>query len=421
MSINNYWIFQGNPKKYDFETGLKNDKLITDWTVSNHKDKIKTGDKAIIWLTGSESGCYALAKVVSEPHEKKSSSDDHLWNIPDSAELKVDIQITHNLVDKPILGKILKHSNRMPKNAGTQGTNFLSNDKEYKNILELTEQKTSLSGYDFQSIILSNNELCKIFQCSPQSGMRRSLKTNTLVLVSNHVKSIYDDKWKGDTLHYTGMGGSGDQSLNFMQNPTLNESVRTDIEIHLFEVFEEKQYFYQGRVKLKSDPYQESQTDENGQTRKVWMFPLEIIDGKPARIEFKTIETLRQKKEKKVSKISSKLLKQMVESQPKSKPSKRTTSSETIIRDEKIVKYALKRANGVCELCNKNAPFVKEDGSPFLEVHHIDFLSNGGHDGYENVSALCPNCHRKMHYGIALENDIAKLKEKAKIKLEVDD
>ena len=107
MNANNYWIFQGNPKKYDFETGLRNDNLIGDWTVSNHKDKIKTGDKVIIWLTGSESGCYALAKVVSEPHEKKSSADDHLWNIPDPAEFKVDIQITHNLVDKPILGKIL--------------------------------------------------------------------------------------------------------------------------------------------------------------------------------------------------------------------------------------------------------------------------------------------------------------------------
>ena len=271
-----------------------------------------------------------------------------------------------------------------------------------------------------QREVLSNQQLCKTFLCSPQGGMRRSHETNTLVLVSNHVKSIYDDKWKGDTFHYTGMGGSGDQSLNFMQNKTLNESVRTDIEIHLFEVFEEKQYFYQGRVRLKSDPYQESQTDENGETRKVWMFPLEIIDDKPARIELETIETLRQKKEKKTSRISSKALKKMVESQPKSKPSKRTTSSETYERDEKVVKYALLRAKGVCELCENKAPFMKRDGSPFLEVHHIDFLSNGGDDTIENVSALCPNCHRKMH-ALEIKEDIEKLKAKAKIKLEVDD
>lgn len=36
--------------------------------------------------------------------------------------------------------------------------------------------------------------------------MRRSKATNTLVLVSNHVESVYDDRWEGDIFHYTGMG-----------------------------------------------------------------------------------------------------------------------------------------------------------------------------------------------------------------------
>mgnify|MGYP001302183761 CR=1 FL=1 len=64
-----------------------------------------------------------------------------------------------------------------------------------------------------QGDILNNDELCEVFKCAPQGGMRRSHKTNTLVLVSNHVKSIYADRWEGDILHYTGMGSSGNQSL----------------------------------------------------------------------------------------------------------------------------------------------------------------------------------------------------------------
>lgn len=64
---------------------------------------------------------------------------------------------------------------------------------------------------------LNNTELCEAFGCSPQGGMRRSHKTNTLVIVSNHIKSIYDDRWGGDILHYTGMGSKGDQSLTFQQ------------------------------------------------------------------------------------------------------------------------------------------------------------------------------------------------------------
>ena len=61
--------------------------------------------------------------------------------------------------------------------------------------------------------IIKNEELVEIFKCSTQGGMRRSHKTNTLVLVSNHIKSIYSDRWYGKELHYTGMGSTGNQTL----------------------------------------------------------------------------------------------------------------------------------------------------------------------------------------------------------------
>jgi 5-methylcytosine-specific restriction enzyme A len=39
------------------------------------------------------------------------------------------------------------------------------------------------------------------------------------------------------------------------------------------------------------------------------------------------------------------------------------------------------------------------DGTPFLEVHHLRTLADGGSDRVSNAVALCPNCHRQMHYG----------------------
>ncbi|TDA69847.1 HNH endonuclease signature motif containing protein, partial [Halomonas marinisediminis] len=36
--------------------------------------------------------------------------------------------------------------------------------------------------------------------------------------------------------------------------------------------------------------------------------------------------------------------------------------------------------------------------TPFLEVHHLIRLKDGGPDTVENCAALCPNCHRKLHY-----------------------
>lgn len=81
------------------------------------------------------------------------------------------------------------------------------------------------------------------------------------------------------------------------------------------------------------------------------------------------------------------------------KPKKHSITSEQYERDPKVVAHAEDRANGICELCGKPAPFVTAKGRPFLEVHHIIPLSEGGEDTTENVAALCPNCHRMCHYG----------------------
>ncbi|MDE0156497.1 MAG: HNH endonuclease [Gammaproteobacteria bacterium] len=68
-------------------------------------------------------------------------------------------------------------------------------------------------------------------------------------------------------------------------------------------------------------------------------------------------------------------------------------------RSPQVQAYVLNRAGNACELCSNQAPFVKEDGTPFLEIHHIVQLSQGGPDTSENTVALCPNCHRHLHYG----------------------
>ncbi len=82
------------------------------------------------------------------------------------------------------------------------------------------------------------------------------------------------------------------------------------------------------------------------------------------------------------------------------KPEKIIVSTVAYRRNPDVVVEALIRANGRCEGCFRNAPFIrKKDGSPYLEVHHIVPLSVGGEDTVENVIALCPNCHRERHFG----------------------
>jgi predicted HNH restriction endonuclease len=91
-------------------------------------------------------------------------------------------------------------------------------------------------------------------------------------------------------------------------------------------------------------------------------------------------------------------------------PSSKDITIQQIVRDKYIAEYAKRRAKGVCQLCMQPAPFKKNDGEPYLESHHIIWLSRGGADSGENVVALCPNCHRKMHI-VDDQGDIQKLKE----------
>lgn len=80
-------------------------------------------------------------------------------------------------------------------------------------------------------------------------------------------------------------------------------------------------------------------------------------------------------------------------------PTQKEIKSFQYIRDPKVVAYVLKNAKGKCHDCKMDGPFIsKLTNLPFLEVHHIQMLKDGGEDTIENAIALCPNCHRKRHY-----------------------
>ena len=95
--------------------------------------------------------------------------------------------------------------------------------------------------------------------------------------------------------------------------------------------------------------------------------------------------------------------------------STKTKSSTTVNvvyeRNRYVAELAKRRADGVCELCRKPAPFTNASNEPYLESHHIVWLAHGGPDSIANTVALCPNCHRKMHI-VNDAKDISKLKRR---------
>ncbi len=258
--------------------------------------------------------------------------------------------------------------------------------------------------------VLTNEETSGRFGVGNMGGMRRSTKRNLLVLISDPFKGLYRDRWEGDVLHYTGMGPTGHQSLTYAQNRTLNESPATEIPVHLLEALEPYKYTYAGEVELISTPYEEEQVDDEGQLRMVWMFPIRLKPGgiTPVLTEAEA-RAIEESQAKKARQLSTAELKARAE-KAKRIPSVRVAQGSAYVRDAAVAEYVKRLANGVCDLCEKPAPFKNKQNEAYLECHHIAWLAQGGEDTIENTVALCPNCHRKMHV-VNQKTDKEKLKK----------
>lgn len=85
---------------------------------------------------------------------------------------------------------------------------------------------------------------------------------------------------------------------------------------------------------------------------------------------------------------------------PGTKPPHSLQQVRIFVRNQHVAAAVLLRANGTCEGCGLPAPFIrKSNGLHYLEVHHKIRLADNGDDTVENAIALCPNCHRKAHFG----------------------
>ncbi|CAK6715043.1 Putative restriction endonuclease [Vibrio harveyi] len=90
------------------------------------------------------------------------------------------------------------------------------------------------------------------------------------------------------------------------------------------------------------------------------------------------------------------------------RPKKVTLTTTGYERDAAVVAAALKEADGKCELCGSRS-FPTLTRSAFLEVHHLKYLSESGSDQLSNVVAVCPTCHKELHFGIRAEELKTKL------------
>ena len=86
--------------------------------------------------------------------------------------------------------------------------------------------------------------------------------------------------------------------------------------------------------------------------------------------------------------------------QAPARPRRRTFERDEFVRNPYVSAAALSRSKNKCEMPGCRARlFARDDGTNYLEVHHVVPLSENGDARLANVAALCPSCHRQLHFG----------------------
>ncbi len=190
--MSNYWIFQASPDVFHLRNALKNDALTT-FSVNSHKKTIAIGDKVIVWWAGSESGCYALCRVVSGVERLEFNRRELPFILKlNGLNIKRDavkLSVEYNLWNNPIFKSEINAVGGEPLKTNIPGTNFRATAAQYQALLEIIKMRNELQEprVDYQKYrTATNHSLNQILFGPPGTG-----KTYHAV---NYAISIIEDK-----------------------------------------------------------------------------------------------------------------------------------------------------------------------------------------------------------------------------------
>ena len=220
----------------------------------------------------------------------------------------------------------------------------------------------------------------------------------------------YEDGWQQDesVFLYTGQGQVGDMEF-FRGNKAIRDHISDGKQLFLFKATGKgRPVEFIGEFECASIDFSQG-PDVNGDLRKTIRFNLIACDP-----------LITSESEEQDPQTSSRSFDELRQSAfdalaPKETKNWRLAKQIRRQRSSEIREYVLRRAEGVCELTGQKAPFNKPNGEPYLEVHHIQKLSDGGLDHPVNCAAITPNAHREIHFGV--EGDVLDCKLATLIRL----
>ncbi|MBJ7370610.1 HNH endonuclease [Pseudomonas moraviensis] len=251
------------------------------------------------------------------------------------------------------------------------------------------------------------------FGGSRQSGIAASAIYPVIFLFTGDSGEQYGyaDRWDDGAYLYTGEGQRGAMTLT-RGNRAIAEHAVDGRALHLFKSLGKgKGCAYVGEFSC-ADMFTRIQPDVTGQDRAAIVFRLV-----PVGISGGTIEVGDEYEDKAdlPESLAAARLVAVAACKLSSDGFGQSAPRKIYQRSRKVSFYVLMRAQGICESCEMPAPFLKKDGTPYLEPHHVNRLSDGGLDHPRYVAAVCPSCHREIHSGVhgALVNQRLKLRLEA--------
>ena len=241
---------------------------------------------------------------------------------------------------------------------------------------------------------------------SYQSGISYSVQAPVVFLYTGESGEQYGyrDGWQGGgTYRYTGEGQSGDMTFT-RGNLAIRDHAAHGHSLYLFAKVKKPsghvafvgEMVYVGHLLVEGVP------DRDGTPRTAIVFELRPVDAadtpdaEPERYDDQLPPA--DPVERQVSAFNRSRLAAEDGSAYRASPA--TLPDPPDSRTSRATRtFVLRRARAHCEGCGLAAPFVRIDGSPYLEPHRVDLGPDQELPGPESVVALCPNCHRRAHFG----------------------
>ena len=441
-----HWIFQGNPDNFKVNEYLSGKQIIF-WTVTypKHQKMVSVGDTVFLWRAKGSSkntpGIVAVGKIVGPGIPKTQIPDsyeqlsDCLWydKSKEPNEIKAGIELSEARLTKEdgmiirddIKADSLLSEMRIVKTK--TGSNFILSEEEYERLVQLWEQKAEFGVSrqfnwqgEIQTWIVEKKKKAQPFIQDFYQFFRNAFND------TSHPEKAYFGRSESSIslltggIYFAAYGTDGriwllvdkpfddirgvecrlEKSTRELENPLywmtsrdLNTLKEINNRLDIWESFMvATDKIYNNRVVTAPR--------DNTIRHKIRLSDFWTDTAKESHcITKEEFDKELEKRIEETRKLSKKERQKRLEEAPKI-PLKTPVQQTVFNRNPDVIVEVLERANGICEGCHKPAPFLRRvDNTPYLEVHHTIPLAEGGEDTVDNAVALCPNCHREVHFG----------------------